>query len=163
MAFTMENIKHFLPLLEAQINDYLNTYGWCVNNKLKLVRLYVEPYTKKDPLDAEFSIVSEVDISNMDYYDRLRYYGLSKNGMYTEKVHVYRDGSIWTTNTDVNCHITIPYMFPFTYDIKLQEYVYALENCRKATNSFKKELVASVWHPKRVAKWVEADVAMEDM
>lgn len=163
MAFTMENIKHFLPLLEAQINKYLNTYGWCVNNKLKLVRLYVEPYTKTRSLDAEFSIVSEVDVSNMDYYDQLRYSGRTKDGIYTEKVHVYSDGHIWTTNTDVNYHITIPYMFPFTYDMKIQEYIYAFENCRKATNTFKKELIESVWHPERVTKWVEAGISLEDL
>jgi len=41
--------------------------------------------------------------------------------------------------------------------------MYSKKRIQKRTMSLKKEIIAAVWHPTRVAKWVEAGIALEDL
>lgn len=40
---------------------------------------------------------------------------------------------------------------------------YSKNRIQARTRSLKKDILTAVWHPKRVAKWVEAGCALEDL
>lgn len=44
----------------------------------------------------------------------------------------------------------------------LQECIY-IKLCQDRTKLLKKDIAATVWHPRRVAKWIEAGISLEDM
>jgi len=146
-----DSVKMMNDILMNTVNIHLKKH----NSEWNLVYSKIKTYDRHICIEYSFCAFGSVWYSYV--------YTIDYNG---NSIDSKRFGICSTVNHPLKNDFFVSFDFNTHFKDFLDTLV--IESMRKKTayivsNKIKKSLIAAVWHPARVAKWMEAGVALEDL